>query len=504
MNIEFKGKLLKDTWEFNKEDGGIWTIRRKFDNGRELPQLEEEAYAFHTPQKTDVRFEVDAENLEEETQYEKILTWMQKHGKVIVEPKLLGLRAIVSSKGQIFLEGNEKNRAKRYPELSQTLNNIEKSVILDAELVDKTLHVFSILALEGKDLRDKSELERKQILKKAVKPINTDLVLMPYEVINGDESAEGAPPVEVELLKVFIKAMEYENSEGAMLKATTAVTTQRRNIDWAKVKSIIQRVAVIQGKRKVKDKEAWTYQLGFKNVEGEIYSPGTSMSTTEQFSIDDHVIVSLPASGKWETPMIRVITTEPISERQFKQGLALKESGTPLWEECEAMEAELPDSECSRCLEIIERCIWIQANYEYPGEADYASELETAAEKHRTAVCIPNLVWDERTIYIENVPVGSTGTGSLTIYNMGSGPLELYTIDIKYQSYFSIVSGDELDPIQPDEVRGIVIQFAPEDTSFRADYLRIVSNDPDNPDVEFSIYGFPEGMEIQRTQPYRR
>jgi len=204
-------------------------------------------------------------------------------------------------------------------------------------------------------------LERKELLDGVT--LSSPLTLVSYKLVK----------TKAEMLHALRLAFAHRGSEGAMLKDVNAQSAQKRNADWAKVKTIIKRVAKVLDKHQVSGKNMWTYELGFLDKNREIYSPGTSMGTSIDVKVGEHVVVALPSSGIWETPMIRGTTTEELS------ALPLRESGTPDWESCEAWEKELEGmglGSCGRLSTIGENLDWVVRNGRYPGERKYAEEIK--------------------------------------------------------------------------------------------------------------------------------
>jgi bifunctional non-homologous end joining protein LigD len=173
----------------------------------------------------------------------------------IFETKWDGFRAIAVAKpGHASLYSrNLIDTSRKYPTICQALASVTQQVVLDGELVALDEHgrsrfqllqnaerekvhllycVFDLLYLDGKDLRGKPLIERKELLK-AVLP-KSPLLLYSTHVVG-----EG--------IKAFNKA-KRAGEEGVMAKLSTSrYHSGVRTRDWLKVKASQEQEVVIVG-----------------------------------------------------------------------------------------------------------------------------------------------------------------------------------------------------------------------------------------------------------------
>ncbi|HEX7830173.1 MAG TPA: DNA ligase D [Thermoanaerobaculia bacterium] len=169
------------------------------------------------------------------------------------ELKYDGFRAIAAIvNGEIaMLSRNELDLAPRFPRIAEALTKVKsKDIVIDGEVVvlDETgaprfqllqnsggrerLIVFDILWLDGEDLRRKTYLERRKILKKALaKPPAGISVAQTLEMSGADALKQAADG----------------KWEGIIAKRNTSVYEPRRSKEWLKVKSQQQQELAIIG-----------------------------------------------------------------------------------------------------------------------------------------------------------------------------------------------------------------------------------------------------------------
>ncbi|MCH5171905.1 MAG: non-homologous end-joining DNA ligase [Erysipelotrichales bacterium] len=172
----------------------------------------------------------------------------------IFEIKYDGYRIVAYCGSTIKLKTrNNLDYSKKFPSILNGLKSFDRSMILDGELVtfDKkgksdfsllnenikqgkdnfTYVVFDILALDGKDLRNEPLIERKEILKDALKDLPNNIIMSSY-ARKGKES---------------FKTAQKLNLEGIIAKKIDSKYTESRDDDWLKIKCYKRQEFVIGG-----------------------------------------------------------------------------------------------------------------------------------------------------------------------------------------------------------------------------------------------------------------
>lgn len=173
----------------------------------------------------------------------------------IFEIKYDGYRIVAYCGSTIKLKTrNNLDYSKKFPSVLKSLKLLDRSMILDGELVslDKngrsdfsllndnikhgkenfTYVVFDILALDGKDLRNKPLIERKEILKDVLKDLPSGIVLSSYVHNKGKESFKTAQKLDL---------------EGIIAKKVDSKYNGLRDEDWLKIKCYKRQEFVIGG-----------------------------------------------------------------------------------------------------------------------------------------------------------------------------------------------------------------------------------------------------------------
>ena len=400
-DLKLTGKLLHGDFSLTTTDGVMYTLTRN-----EAVKTEaEEVPPIYIPLKASNRFEVDAEK--EPPVLEEAFAWIKEQEvDVLFQPKPNGFRTILDTRqnGEMFFEGNDENHADQYPDIMDAGKKLGKFVF-DGELVSNSeLHLFSMLFRDDTDLRNQSELNRYELLSKL--KLEPPLYLMPSKKVSSLK----------ELQALYASALKFLLSEGGMLKRADATNLQKWTVQWAKIKSVVYRVGEVLSQIPVVNRETFTYELGFKDAFDNVVSLGTSMTTSTLLDVGDHVIVSLPASGIWETPVVREKTDGEVDI--FIPLKRVIESGTPLWVECENMEAEIPTASCSRLIEISTRCMEIyNYDYNYESERDYALDVYQQADMEHVK-CHAKIVVPI-SLDFGDIPLEGRGTEYLEISNDG-------------------------------------------------------------------------------------
>lgn len=174
----------------------------------------------------------------------------------LFEVKWDGFRALAFvNKGKVELKSrNDLSFNHKFPLIVTALNKIEGSVIFDGEIVvvdsrgkshfqliqnynelkeKLCYYVFDILYKDGEDLRDHPLIERKQILKKYILTLSSDVILYSDHIIG-----EG---------KKFFKAAAKEKLEGVIGKKQSSLYESKRSRDWVKIKTSLRQEVVICG-----------------------------------------------------------------------------------------------------------------------------------------------------------------------------------------------------------------------------------------------------------------
>lgn len=128
--------------------------------------------------------------------------------------------------------------------------------------------VFDILAKDGKDLRSKPLLERKQVLEKIFPKNNPNLILSQYVINKGKQS--------------FNLAKKH-NLEGIVAKNIHSTYSGKRNEDWLKIKCYKRQEFVIVGyTTTVKNKNLSAILLGYYDKNKLIYVGKVGTGFTEK------------------------------------------------------------------------------------------------------------------------------------------------------------------------------------------------------------------------------
>jgi len=170
-------------------------------------------------------------------------------------PSALLHNCILSNNGKvsIWFEDSQEERSQRLPELVKSLEKV-KGVILDGELVftingkkiprtqqlsvlagklraEPKVYLFDILYEGGKDIHEKPLFERRQILEKVYKKLDSKYF----------ELSPQKPITSKEVLQAVGKwAASQPNSEGLMVKTLDAPYIFGGSDEWAKWKTIIE------------------------------------------------------------------------------------------------------------------------------------------------------------------------------------------------------------------------------------------------------------------------
>lgn len=93
-------------------------------------------------------------------------------------------------------------------------------------------------------------------------------------------------------------------------------------------------------------------------------------------------------------------------------------------------------------------------------------------------------------LHFGDVNVGRIGQINLTIRNVGNGRMEIENISIiPNESPFEIIEGGEAGGINAGQSRIVTVQFQPNDISEFQAVLRIISDDPDDPQYDVMVTG---------------
>lgn len=501
--LDIRGDILNGIFEVVADESDIVYIKREFTNALRLMEVtsplrftagESQPLPIHIPQKTSLRFEINIDDPD----YTEALAWITaRENDIFVEPKLVGLRTI-ASKDAIYLEGSEVNQIKRFPELAAELSTLdEKSsgIVLDGELVQAALHVFSVLKTSEQDLRGESEEVRLEALEQLGIDKNEWIQKIPYARLKKGASKD-------DWGKALQVAFDAENSEGAMLKHVLSTTNQKWNSDWAKVKLVRYYVGRVLGKTQVDDpnRDTWVYELGFKNKHGKLVSLGTSMATGIELKKGDYAVVALPASGVWETPIVKGKSDRKTVD-DFVPKSRFGESGTPLWVECEEMEAELAAGvNCGRLREVVARSWEIYStDWVYPGERDYAYSIWNEASGDE-ARCTPSISRETDTMDFGDVQVDETGIISTWISNDADtegDDLDIEIVIVGSTTLFSV--SENSFTVQPGETRNFDFYATSESPGDRSAAFEVTTNDIHNPILWYSVSAIFTGGEPKLT-----
>lgn len=179
----------------------------------------------------------------------------------IYEIKYDGYRivAFLNQDKVILKTRNNKDYTKQFESIALSLKKLNKTVILDGEVVsfDENgrsdfgklqssiknssqnfyYEIFDILALDGKDLRNTPLIDRKIILQDTLKKCSDNLIYVDFVKNNGK--------------KVFSFAKK-NNLEGIVAKNINSIYNSKRDEDWLKIKCYLRQEFVIIGYSKSK------------------------------------------------------------------------------------------------------------------------------------------------------------------------------------------------------------------------------------------------------------
>lgn len=241
--------LIKDKDEYSKDNDGIGDFTTSIRTNRTMEEIEtgEKQKMSHNPfDSVDVQLATLVENAPSEDGW-------------VFEPKYDGYRivAFVENNSAKLVTRNGKDYTKHFIDIALSLESFSRgrAMILDGEAVvidDKgksdfqalqsfmkkskgdnlTYAVFDILSLDGKDLRDKTLLERKEILANLMKNPPDNLYFSRHIKGNGKKSFESACELDL---------------EGIIGKRADSKYTGTRNGDWIKLKCDRRQEFVIGG-----------------------------------------------------------------------------------------------------------------------------------------------------------------------------------------------------------------------------------------------------------------
>ncbi|NLL56008.1 MAG: DNA ligase D [Clostridiales bacterium] len=241
--------LVKDKDEFAKDSESISQYQTSVVTGRTMNEIES------NQQKEATKNPIDSVDV----QLAKLVDVAPQGDNWVFEPKYDGYRivAFVENQKARLMTRNGKDYTKNFKEIAISLESFAKNraMILDGEaiIVDDegksdfqalqnyiknansdqiTYVVFDILALDGKDLRDKPLIERKEILQELMKNAPANLYFSKHIKGKGKSS--------------FVSACEH-NLEGIIGKKANSQYTGSRNGDWIKLKCDRRQEFVVGG-----------------------------------------------------------------------------------------------------------------------------------------------------------------------------------------------------------------------------------------------------------------
>lgn len=176
---------------------------------------------------------------------------------------------------------NDKDYTSKFSSIANSLKKLNKTMILDGEIVvfdfngrsdfnllqesikknkkDFIYVVFDILALDGKDLREKPLSNRKIILEENIKNSDKNIIYSEYVKNNGK--------------KVFSYAKKNK-LEGIVAKKIDSIYNSKRDEDWLKIKCYLRQEFVIIGYTKtIKNKKLSAIYVGYYK-DNELYYIG--------------------------------------------------------------------------------------------------------------------------------------------------------------------------------------------------------------------------------------
>lgn len=238
LKLELKGKKHKGVWSLVKTEEPNWLIIKN-DETKEKKFIEK-----HTKNpfnKCNVKLAKLTNNIPKKD--------------YLFEIKYDGYRIISFVDKKIKLVSrNNIDYTQKFTSIAKSLKSIHSSAILDGEIVvfDKKgksdfgllnqsikankqnfcYVVFDIIALEGKDLRNKPLIERKEILNKTLIDCPKNIVLSSFVKNEGE--------------KIF-KIAKQLGLEGIVAKKTNSVYNDKRDDDWLKIKCYKRQEFVIGG-----------------------------------------------------------------------------------------------------------------------------------------------------------------------------------------------------------------------------------------------------------------
>ncbi len=275
LKFVLNGKILKGEFSLVKIDEKNWLIIKSAD---EFAKIEKEKITKNSQKilKNSKKLAKNEQNSEKliknsqnlknsaeklsfkscEVQLAKLTEKIPTGNNWLFEIKYDGYRILTFTEfGEVkFLTRNKQDYTKKLEPLKNSVLNLKaNSFVLDGEVVafdsagrsdfsllqqelksNKNIAyvVFDILALNGKDLRNTPQLERKQILEKLLKNCPPNLIYSSHTTGNGKKCFEFA---------------KQKNLEGIIAKKADAIYTGTRNGDWLKIKCYLRQEFVICG-----------------------------------------------------------------------------------------------------------------------------------------------------------------------------------------------------------------------------------------------------------------
>ena len=242
-HIEFilHGNRLKGAFVLHQLDGKSWLLIKKKDHdaAKSLPQSthKDKMPQFIPPMLATL---IDEPFDSDEWLFE--VKWDGYRAQAVIDKNKVAL-----------ISRNKLSFNQKFPSIVQELQQIPAKVILDGEIValdDKgkshfqllqnykkktalCYYVFDILYKDGKDLRERPLIERKEILKKFIKQLALSHIRYSDHVVRDG--------------KKLFKAAEKEQLEGIIGKKITSEYASRRSSDWVKIKTSMRQEQLICG-----------------------------------------------------------------------------------------------------------------------------------------------------------------------------------------------------------------------------------------------------------------
>jgi len=149
---------------------------------------------------------------------------LPKNGEWLFELKHDGWRILAFVNSDVkLISRNDNDFTKKFADVTRTLRTWAngRSFVIDGEMLHDVYMVFDVLALDGKDLRGQTLLERKKILEQLMKDAPSNIRLCQYVK---------------SMTEQMLQTICQNGHEGVVAKLTNSTYSAKRDGRWIKIK----------------------------------------------------------------------------------------------------------------------------------------------------------------------------------------------------------------------------------------------------------------------------